>query len=122
MKTRVQVLLCGDTLLMAGLRANLATYPEVEVLDATGFPLYGQLPGAQRPNVVIVDDAAFHPGLLHQLSTLSPEVLLISVAIDINCVIVWSAQQFAPASMRELVDFIGQRSLARLCEAQHSEC
>ena len=121
MKTRVRVLLCGDTLLMAGLRASLAAASDVEVLAATEFSLYGQLPGAQRPDVVIADDAAFHPGLLCQLNTLSPNVLLISVAIDMNHVIVWSAQQFAPASTRELVEFIVQHSLARLCAAHPSE-
>lgn len=121
MKTRIQVLLCGDTLLMAGLRATLASYPEMEVLNATGFPPDVHLLRAQQPDVVIVDDVAFQAGLLHQLSTLSPDVLVISIAIDMNHVVVWSAQHFAPASTCELVEFIGQRSLARRCEAQHSE-
>ena len=119
MTTRVKVVLCGDTLLMAGLRATLASYPEMEVLTTTGLPLDAHLFSAQEPDVVIVDDAAFQPGLLHQLNTLSPDVLLISMALDMNHVVVWSAQHFAPASTRDLVEFIGQHSLAKACAAPH---
>lgn len=116
MKIRVKVVLYGDTLVLAGLRVSLAAYPEIEVRDATDVPLDEQALRTWQPDVVIVDEAA-PPALLHQLSTLSPGLLLVSIDSVTSQIIVFSARQVAVASIRELIEFISQQRLAQSCAA-----
>ena len=110
MNARVKVILCGNTLVLAALQASLAADPEVEVLDATDFPLDEQTLRAQQPDAVIVDDTAVQPALLRQVSTLSPGFLLVSVDSTGPRVILWSAQQAPATSTRELVELIKRSS------------
>lgn len=119
MDARVKVVLYGNTLMLAGLQASLATYPEVEVLHAADFPPDEQMLRALQPDVLIVDDAAVPPALLRQLSTLSPGLLLVSVDSARPRAVVWSVQPAPATSTRDLVEFIRQRSLSH--GAQHSE-
>lgn len=120
MEARIKVVVYGDTLLLAGLQASLAAYPQVDVLTTTKLPLDEQALRAWQPDVVIVDDAA-PPALLRQLSMLSPGLLLVSVDSATNQIILFSARQVTAASMHELVEFIGQHNQAQACKAPHSQ-
>jgi DNA-binding NarL/FixJ family response regulator len=120
METRVKIVLHGDTLLLAGLQASLAAYPEVEVLTTADLQLDAQTLRAWQPDVVIVDDAA-PPALLRQLSMLSPGLLLVSVDSATNQIVLFSARQVTAASMHELIEFIGQHNQAQASKAPHSQ-
>ncbi len=112
METHIKVVLHGDTLLLAGLQVSLSAYPEVEVLATADLPLDVQALRAWQPDVIIVDEAA-PSALLRQLGALSSGLLLVSVDSTTSQIIVFSARQVTAASIRELVEFIGQHSLVQ---------
>jgi hypothetical protein len=110
METRVKVVLYGDTLVLAGLQASLATYAGLDVLCLAAPLADEQDIYTLRPDVVIVDAAAVPCPPFRLLSELPSDLLLVSVDAATNRVQVWSGQQMSAASTRDLVALIAQRS------------
>ena len=114
MEKRIKVVLLGDTLVLAGLQASLATYAGLEVL-CLDDPLAGaQELSALHPDAVIVDAAAIQCPRLGLFSDLPADLLLVGVDAATNRVQVWSAQQLSAAATQDLVALIGQRRAAIL--------
>ena len=109
METRVKVVLCGDTLVLAGLQASLAAYAGLEVLCLADSLADEQDFSTLRADVVIVDAAAIPSPPLRLLNNLPPDILLVSVDVAANRVQVWSSRQLSAISTHELVALIGQR-------------
>ena len=108
METRVKVVLCGDTLVLAGLQASLAAYAGLEVLCLADSPADEQDFSTLRADVVIVDAAAIPSPPLRLLNNLPPDILLVSVDVVTNRVQVWSSQQLSAVSTHDLVALIGR--------------
>jgi hypothetical protein len=116
MEKRVKVVLFGDTLVLAGLQASLATYTGLEVLWFEASVAGERQLCALRPDVVIVDAATSHCLPLHLPSDLPSDLLLVSVDAATNRVLVWSGEQLSASSTGDLVALIGRRGPQHLCD------
>jgi hypothetical protein len=101
-----RLIIYGDTLVLAGMRANLETNPDLEVL-VFDRPL-GDPAKALRsfcPATVIFDLKAippdFPPAFLQQ-----SDLVLIGLNPETHQALVWSGQQFSALSMQELIELI----------------
>lgn len=112
MEKRVKVVLFGDTLVLAGLQASLATYAGLDVLCLADPLVDAQKLSLLHPNVVIVDAAATPAPPLRLLTDLAADLLLVSVDAATNRVHVWSGQQLTAVSTHDLVALIGQHKAA----------
>lgn len=106
MDRRVKVVVYGDTLLLAGLRATLAGYAALEL-----FSLDPSQPGAHslktlQPDVVIFDVTAAPPAFFYLLDDVQAGVLLLGVDSALQRVQVWSGQQTPASSVCDLVELI----------------
>lgn len=108
MKTRLNVLICGDTLVLAGLRASLAAYAALDVIalerpDAAAVC-------ALHPDALIFDVGAIEPAALYAIAELLPGLLLVGVDAATSRVLLWSGQQEDPLSTGDLVTMIDRHS------------
>ena len=110
MKKRLRVLLCGDTLALAGLRASLATYKSLDVADFSGQVPSAEALLSQLPDVVIYDAEAVERELCYTLMETLPELLLVSIDVSRDRLLMWSGQQLGELSTNDLVQVIGHLS------------
>ena len=110
MEKHQKVLICGDTVLLAGLRASLESYPALEVtsLDRP-VAAKGELFGS-RPDVIIFELGTVQPALRCALLEEFPGLLLVGIDPGTHRVWVWSGQQLGELTTRDLVELIGRRS------------
>jgi len=108
MEKRLKVVLYGDTLVLAGLRASLSSCATLDLSDVDGLAATPQELLALRPNVVIFDIGAAQPAFQYQLAELMPDLLLIGIDPAVNRVQVWSGRQMSGLSTGDLVRVISQ--------------
>lgn len=107
METRQRILLYGDTLMLAGLRASLESDPAFDmiVLDAMHAAPHDLL--ALNPDIVIFDTQSvpsqFQCDLIQQW-----EGLLIGIDPGHNRVLLWTGQHKSALSVQDLVEIIHQ--------------
>ena len=112
MGKRVKVVLYGDTLLLAALRASLVSYSGLDVVAVENPLADERAVCGLEPDVVIVDIAAVQPASLYLLGAMLPNLLLVGVDVATSQVQVWSSQHLPAISTDDLVALIGQRKEA----------
>lgn len=113
MEKRVKIVLYGDTLLLAALRASLVSYSGLNVV-AVENPLADERDICTlEPDVVIVDIATVQPASLYLLGAMLSNLLLVGVDAAMARVLVWSGRQLPASSTRELVNLIGAHLTVR---------
>jgi hypothetical protein len=102
-----RILLYGDTLLLAGVRASLQPNPafEVMVLDVSHAAGHELL--ALRPDIVIFDTGSVRPKFPYDLIQ-QWAGLLIGIDPDTNQVLLWARQHMCELSVQDLVELIHQ--------------
>ncbi len=101
-----RLILYGDTLVLAGMRANLETRPGLENVTFDQ-PLDDPAKALRSfcPATVIFDLKAippdFPPSFLQQ-----PGLVLIGIDPETHQALVWSGQQFSALSMQEFIELI----------------
>ncbi len=111
MEKRLKVLFCGDTLVLAGLRASLEARAGIEVIVLDG-PAAGEPepcapePCALQPDVVVFDLRAIPPAFGCALLERLPDVLLLGIDSATNRVLAWSGQELTEVSTEDLVAII----------------
>jgi hypothetical protein len=106
MEKRVRVLLYGDTLVLAGLRASLAAYPALEVVFLDAPAASEEELCALQPNVIIFDVGAVQPAFQYALVEMLPALLLVGIDPASHRVLAWAGQQLPELSTRDLVEII----------------
>jgi hypothetical protein len=107
MEKRQRVLLSGDTLVLASVRASLEANPtfEVIVLDASHAAGHDLL--ALNPDIVIFDTSSVRPQFYYDLIQ-QWAGLLIGINPDSNQVLLWTGQHMCELSVQNLVEVIHQ--------------
>jgi len=111
MKTKLRVILYGNTIILAGIHLSLAANPslEVQVLDPTQGGESDLL--ALRPDVIIFDTHSIQPEFHFNLIQRRCGLQLIGIDPDKAQVLVWSGQQLSELSSQELLAVIQQNRL-----------
>jgi hypothetical protein len=99
----LKVVLYGDTLVLAGLQAGLASYAGLEVTGLDGLTAGDQELCAALPDAVIFDLGAAQPAFYYALVEKLPELLLVGVDATCNRALVWCGQQVRELSIHDLV-------------------
>jgi hypothetical protein len=107
----LKVLLYGDTLVLAGLQASLASYPGLEVTDLDRPAAGDEELCSLRPDVIIFDVAAVQPEFQYALVEKLPGLLLIGIDPSANRVLAWRGQQLHELSTGDLVELIERQPL-----------
>jgi hypothetical protein len=100
------VILYGDSLILAGVRANLEARPDFEIL-VLDRPLDSPLEELQRlcPAAVVFDLGASRPDFLFPLLQ-QPGLLLIGIDPETHQALVWSGRQAPAAAAADLIEII----------------
>jgi hypothetical protein len=113
---RRRVILFGDSLILEGVRANLKTCPDLDVL-VLDQPLHRPFEELRRlcPAAVIFDLGVIQPDFLLSLFQ-EPGLLLIGINIETHQALLWSGRQAAAVESSDLVsviraDFIQKKNL-----------
>lgn len=109
MEQRQRVLLYGDTLVLAGVRACLEANPRIELIALDAAQATEQDLLSIRPDFIIFDTCSTWPQFCYDLIQHRPGMQLIGIDPDSNQVLVWSGQQMSELSMRDLVEVIQQQ-------------
>jgi hypothetical protein len=108
MDKRQRILLYGNTLMLAGMRASLEANPAFEVVALDASQASGQDLLALSPTILIFDTASIHPQFYGDLIQQWTGVLLIGIDPDSNQVLLWEGQQMCELSVQCLVEVISQ--------------
>ena len=105
MDKRQTVIVCGDSLLLAGVQASLGLDPSVEVI-AHPLPITEPELLALQPRAVIFDTQALQPDFRYMLAQELPGLLLIGIDPATNHVLIWSGHHLQELSTQDLVKVI----------------
>ncbi len=108
MEKRLKVLLYGDTLVLAGLRASLLSYANLELIDFEVPQITEQNLDALGPEVIIYDVGAVQTMQLQKLTMKLPNLLMVGIDPSQNRGLVWSRQQLLELSTSDLVEVIAR--------------
>jgi hypothetical protein len=110
MKEQRQVVLYGNSLLLAGAEASLRGRPGLEVarLDVT-LPDLSKRLRHLRPDVIVFDLSAPHPEFAFTFLQENPGLLLIGLDANSDTVIMLSSQHHTAARMDDLIQVIQTR-------------
>lgn len=108
-----RAILYGDSLILAGVRADLSACPGLEIilLDQPLARPAEQI-CALRPDVVIFDLQAAQPDFPFCLLQL-PDLLLIGLDPETHQALVWSGRQEAAVEARDLLEIIQNKKGAK---------
>ena len=106
MQKRKKVLLYGDTLLLAGIRASLASYSGLTLCDVSSSVTNEEELLSLQPDVVIFDVGAVQPATLQDLTEKLPDLLLVGIDPSHSRGLVWSRQHLRELSTNNLVKII----------------
>jgi hypothetical protein len=107
MYKRQKVVLYGDSVVLAGIRASLAPYDLDLITLDTGRATKEEL-CALKPSVVIFDMQAVRPAFHYDLARVLPNLLMIGIDMECNHVLTWSGQQLSEMTTQDLVNLIGR--------------
>jgi hypothetical protein len=104
---RQRVVLYGDSLVLAGMRASLGLFPDFEII-ALAAPSSGpvQVLRTLHPAAVIFDLRVVQADFPFTLLQDQPGVLLVGIDPGRNQVVLWSGQRLHELSTRDLVQVI----------------
>jgi hypothetical protein len=113
MKEQTRVLLSGDTLVLAGVRASLEASRAFEVIALNASHADEQEINHLCPDVIIFDMGSVQPQFPYNLIQQRSTLLLIGIDPDRSEVLLWSRRQLRELSARGLVEVI--------CKEGHAE-
>jgi len=114
MATSQCVILYGDSVFLAGIRADLAARSRLEVLTlAPGCPDAAAFIRARQPAALLFDLSAAQPDFAVSLLRDRPDLILIGVDPSSDKLLVLSGRQEQPESAAGLVQAITASSAAR---------
>ncbi len=100
--SRRKVIVCGDTLILQGVRASLVNCPALEVVVDQPPQSSPEQLAAYCPAAVIFDTSVVQPQLLLGLFQ-QPGLLLIGMNSETHQALVWSGRQAAAVDAADLV-------------------
>ncbi len=103
---RQQIIVYGDSVILAGVRANLETHPDLEIL-VFDRPLDDPAKALRSfcPATVIFDLKAIPPDFPSSFLR-QPDLVLIGIDPETHQALVWSGRQFSELSMQEFFELI----------------
>jgi hypothetical protein len=106
-----KVLLCGGSLLTAGLEASLKTLAELELDRIPPQPeALRQRLCEHPPDVLIVELAIIEKDSILHLLTRFPQLIVVGLDPDSECVLLLSLQQETPVAAVDLVRMLQERT------------
>ncbi len=104
-EVQLRVIVCGDSLILAGVQVSLGAHPRLEVIhvDASGVGLEQRLLDLQ-PAAVLFDLGGTLPALPGSL--LLSDLLLIGIDPESSKALVWSGRQETTVATADLVNLI----------------
>lgn len=108
MERRQRILLYGDSLLLAGVRASLEACLAFEVIPLDASHVTEQDLLVSNPDIVIFDNDSVRPEFHYNLIQRQAELLLIGIDPDSNGVQLWSGKYLRELSVQGLVEVIHQ--------------
>jgi DNA-binding NarL/FixJ family response regulator len=105
MQRKTSVIICGESLVLAGLQAILNQDSSIEVVTQTLPPSACRLCEMQ-PEVIIYDTNTLQPGFLALMAAELPGLLLIGIDPDSHQVTLWSGRRLQALSSRDLIEII----------------
>ncbi len=109
MEIRQKVIICGDSLMLAGVQASLRLNPAFDVIVQV-LPITAQELQTLRPRAVIFDTQAVQPEFRYTIAQDLPGILLIGIDPGTNQALVWSGQQLLELSTQDLARVISQKN------------
>lgn len=100
-----RVLVCGDSVALAGIAASLALDPDCQVAGH-GLPLRDEELRELQPDVIVFDLDAVPPAFVYTASRALRGVLLIGIDLETNRALVWNEQQAEGMCSQDLIDVI----------------
>lgn len=108
MERRQRILLYGDSLLLAGVRASLEACLAFEVISLDALHATEQELLVSNPDIVIFDNDSLRPQFHYNLIQRQADLLLIGIDPDSNGVQLWSGRYLRELSVQGLVEVIHQ--------------
>jgi len=105
-----RVLVCGDSVALAGIATSLALDPDCQVAHH-GLPIRDEELRDLQPDVILFDLDAVPPAFVYNTSRALRGVLLIGIDLETNRALIWTEQQAEGMCSQDLMDVIrGSRS------------
>jgi hypothetical protein len=102
-----RVIVYGDSVALAGIKASLVLDPKCEVIGRS-ITIDEQELCMLQPDVVIFEAGAVRPEFPYTLSVELPGLLLIGIDVETNRVFLWAGQQVKVLSSQGLAEIIHQ--------------
>lgn len=100
-----RVLVCGDSVALAGISASLALDPDCQVTNHCLPVCDGEL-HALQPDVILFDLDAVSPAFVYTTSRTLRGALLIGIDLETNRALLWTEQQVEGMSSQDLVEAV----------------
>lgn len=100
-----RVLVCGDSVALAGIGTSLAGDPDCEVASHA-WPICDDELRDLHPDVLLFDLDSVPPAFVYTTSRALRGVLLIGIDLETNRALLWTGQEAEGLRSRDLVDVI----------------
>jgi hypothetical protein len=100
-----RVLVCGDSVALAGIATSLALDPNCQVAHH-GLPICDEVLRNLQPDVILFDLDAVPPAFVYTASRSLRGVLLIGIDLETNRALLWAEQQAEGMCSQDLMDVI----------------
>ena len=100
-----RVLVCGESVALAGIAASLALDPDCQVASHC-LPVCHDELHALQPDVILFDLDAVSPAFVYTTSRALHGVLLIGIDLETNRALLWIEQQAEGMSSQDLVEVV----------------
>jgi hypothetical protein len=100
-----RVLVCGDSVALAGIATSLALDPDCQVAHH-GLPIRDEELRGLQPDVILFDLDAAPPAFVYNTSRALHGVLLIGIDLETNRALLWAERQAEGMSSRDLARVI----------------
>ena len=105
MEKTQHVLICGDSVALAGIAASLSLDPDCAVLSHA-WPITRKELHCLLPDVVLFDLDAVPPSFVYTVSREVPGALLIGIDLETNRALLWTERQAEGISSQDLARVI----------------
>jgi hypothetical protein len=105
-----RVLVCGDSVALAGVATSLSLDPDCEVLSHV-LPINRKELHRLHPDVVLFDLDAVPPSFVYAVSSQLPDLLLIGIDLETNRAMLWTERQAEGMSSQDLARVIHHKGV-----------
>jgi hypothetical protein len=100
-----RVLVCGDSVALAGIATSLAIDPDCQVASR-GLPICDEELRDLHPDVLLFDLDSVSPAFVYTTSQALRGVLLIGIDLETNRALLWIGQQAEGLGSQDLMEMI----------------